>query len=88
MCQKHSEQLLAAGTTTYHDRDLVVILFRQVYQIEVIVDQIFQTAMEVPAWQDWFLQPVALDSSQTELHNQTTHIYSNVSYSTLKIVII
>lgn len=49
MCQKHSEQLSAAQTTTYHDRDLVVILFCQVYQVEVIVDQIFQAAMEVPA---------------------------------------
>lgn len=41
--------MLHAKQTTYHDRDLVVVVFSQVYQVEVIVDQIFQAAVEVPA---------------------------------------
>lgn len=58
----------------------MVVLFSQVYQVEVIVDQIFQATMKVPAWQDWFLQAMSLDSSQTELHNKTMHIYSDLQY--------
>lgn len=52
-------------TVTYHHRDLLVVPFSQVYQVEVVVEHIFQAAMKVPAGQNGFLQSMALDSSQT-----------------------
>ena len=53
------------NTITYHHRDLVVLLFSQVYQVEVVVEQVIQAAMEVLVGQDGFLKSMALDSSQT-----------------------
>ena len=69
------------NTITYHHRDLVVVLFSKVDQVEVVVEQVFQAAVEVPVGQDGFLQSVALDSSQTELHEKTTQV---INFSLLR----
>lgn len=52
----------------------MVVPLSQVEQVEVVVQQVFQAAMEVPVGKDGLLQSVALDSSQTQLHKKTTHV--------------
>lgn len=52
----------------------MVVLFSQVEQVEVVVEQVLQAAMEVPVGKDGLLQSVALDSSQTQLHKNITHV--------------
>lgn len=52
----------------------MVVLFSQVEQVEVVVEQVLKAAMEVPVGKDGLLQSVALDSSQTQLHKNITHV--------------
>lgn len=37
---------------THHDGDLVVVLFGQVYQAQVIIQQVFQTSLKTPVGPD------------------------------------
>lgn len=62
----------------------MVVLFSQVEQVEVVVEQVLQAAMEVPVGKDGLLQSVALDSSQTQLHKNITRDICKKKYIYIK----
>lgn len=55
------------NTITHHHSDLGAVLFGQVYQADITIQQVLQAAVKVPVGQDGFLQSVALGCCQTQL---------------------
>ena len=71
-------QLLTVMSTvkcTHHCSDLVVVVFSELYQVEAVVQQVFQAAMEAPLW---FLRAEVLDIPDAQLHGgRNTHKMAN-----------
>lgn len=62
----------------YLHNDPLVLLFGEVYQIHVVVNEVFQTAMKISVWPNWPLRLEGLVCSHTHLcivrkkHKQNT----------------
>lgn len=71
-------QLLTIMSTvkcTHHCSDLAVVVFSELYQVEAVVQQVFQAAMKAPLW---FLRAEVLDCPDAKLHGcKHTHKMAN-----------
>lgn len=63
---------------SYHYGDLRAALSGQLYQADTTVHQVFHAAVEAPNGKDWFLQSMAQDACQTQLHKHT-HVLIKIS---------
>lgn len=66
----HEEKNDQTDTVSYQHGDLGLVLFNQFYQVLVVIENILQAAVEVPAGQDGFLKPRVLHNPETQLHEK------------------